>query len=453
MQRERSNIGTIKDLCEEFRKYNKIDAALYEKFDVKRGLRNQDGTGVMAGLTQICNVHGYIMNEGEREAVPGELYYRGYNVKDIIESCRAEGRFGYEEVVYLLMFGVLPTQEQLAMLNEVLAHFMYLPETFFEDMMLKAPSPNIMNKLARSVLALYSYDENADDTSLEAELGKSLQLIAKMPNLMVKAYQVKRRSYDNQTMFLHPEKEGLSAAEEILSLLRADREYTREEALLLDLCLMLHAEHGGGNNSTFACRVLSSSGTDAYSAYAGAIGALKGPRHGGANIKVLEMVNNIKENVNSITDRGEVCDYLGKIIRKEANDRSGLIYGMGHAVYTISDPRAIILKENAVRLAKNTEYEQQFELLHIIEEETPGIFAQLHGNTKPICANVDLYSGLVYQMLKIPQELFTPLFAVSRMAGWSAHRIEELFTGGRIIRPAYKSISRPQKYVPISERG
>ncbi len=453
MQRERSNIGTIKDLCEEFRKYNKIDAALYEKFDVKRGLRNQDGTGVMAGLTQICNVHGYIMNEGEREAVPGELYYRGYNVKDIIESCRAEGRFGYEEVVYLLMFGVLPTQEQLAMLNEVLAHFMYLPETFFEDMMLKAPSPNIMNKLARSVLALYSYDENADDTSLEAELGKSLQLIAKMPNLMVKAYQVKRRSYDNQTMFLHPEKEGLSAAEEILSLLRADREYTREEALLLDLCLMLHAEHGGGNNSTFACRVLSSSGTDAYSAYAGAIGALKGPRHGGANIKVLEMVNNIKENVNSITDRGEVCDYLGKIIRKEANDRSGLIYGMGHAVYTISDPRAIILKENAVRLAENTEYEQQFELLHIIEEETPGIFAQLHGNTKPICANVDLYSGLVYQMLKIPQDLFTPLFAVSRMAGWSAHRIEELFTGGRIIRPAYKSISRPQKYVPISERG
>lgn len=452
MQRERSNIGTIKDLCEEFRKYNKIDAALYEKFDVKRGLRNQDGTGVMAGLTQICNVHGYIMNEGEREAVPGELYYRGYNVKDIIESCRAEGRFGYEEVVYLLMFGVLPTQEQLAMLNEVLAHFMYLPETFFEDMMLKAPSPNIMNKLARSVLALYSYDENADDTSLEAELGKSLQLIAKMPNLMVKAYQVKRRSYDNQTMFLHPEKEGLSAAEEILSLLRADREYTREEALLLDLCLMLHAEHGGGNNSTFACRVLSSSGTDAYSAYAGAIGALKGPRHGGANIKVLEMVNNIKENVNSITDRGEVCDYLGKIIRKEANDRSGLIYGMGHAVYTISDPRAIILKENAVRLAKNTEYEQQFELLHIIEEETPGIFAQLHGNTKPICANVDLYSGLVYQMLKIPQDLFTPLFAVSRMAGWSAHRIEELFTGGRIIRPAYKSMVHSKEYTKIDNR-
>ena len=261
MQKERSNISALKDLCAEFQKYNKIEPALYERYDVKRGLRNQDGTGVMAGLTQICNVHGYILNEGEREAVPGNLYYRGYNVKDIAASCQAEGRFGYEEVLYLLLFGVLPTAEQLVLLNRVLAHFMYLPETFFEDMMLKAPSPNIMNKLARSVLALYSYDENPDDNSLEAEIGKALQLIAKMPNLMVKAYQVKRRSYDNQTLFLHPELEGLSAAEEILSLLRPDREYAKEEALLLDLCMILHAEHGGGNNSTFACRVLSSSGT------------------------------------------------------------------------------------------------------------------------------------------------------------------------------------------------
>ena len=297
MQKERGTIAAIQDLCEEFRKYNRIDPAYYEKFDVKRGLRNSDGTGVLAGLTQICNVHGYVLNEGEREAVPGELYYRGYNIRDIIQSCRTEDRFGYEEVVYLLLFGALPNQAQLEMLNRVLAHFMYLPETFFEDMMLKAPSPNIMNKLARSVLALYSYDENADESTLEAELGKSLQLIAKMPNLMVKAYQVKRRSYDGETMYLHPEREGLSAAEEILSLLRMDRSYTHEEASLLDLCLMLHAEHGGGNNSTFACRVLSSSGTDAYAAYAGAIGALKGPRHGGANIKVLEMLENIKKNL------------------------------------------------------------------------------------------------------------------------------------------------------------
>ncbi len=453
MQKERGTIAAIQDLCEEFRKYNRIDPAYYEKFDVKRGLRNQDGTGVMAGLTQICNVHGYVLNEGEREAVPGELYYRGYNIRDIIQSCRTEDRFGYEEVVYLLLFGALPNQAQLEMFNRVLAHFMYLPETFFEDMMLKAPSPNIMNKLARSVLALYSYDENADESTLEAELGKSLQLIAKMPNLMVKAYQVKRRSYDGETMYLHPEREGLSAAEEILSLLRMDRSYTHEEASLLDLCLMLHAEHGGGNNSTFACRVLSSSGTDAYAAYAGAIGALKGPRHGGANIKVLEMVEDIRAHVNSITDEGQVADHLRRIIRREANDHSGLVYGMGHAVYTLSDPRAVILREHAVRLAEGTEFEPEFTLLNIIERLTPEIFLQERGSSKPMCANVDLYSGLVYRMLKIPQDLFTPLFAVSRMAGWSAHRIEELFTGGRIIRPAYKSVSRPQKYLPLSQRG
>ncbi len=310
-----------------------------------------------------------------------------------------------------------------------------------------------MNKLARSVLALYSYDENADESTLEAELGKSLQLIAKMPNLMVKAYQVKRRSYNGETMYLHPEREGLSAAEEILSLLRMDRSYTHEEASLLDLCLMLHAEHGGGNNSTFACRVLSSSGTDAYAAYAGAIGALKGPRHGGANIKVLEMVEDIRAHVNSITDEGQVADHLRRIIRREANDHSGLVYGMGHAVYTLSDPRAVILREHAVRLAEGTEFEPEFTLLNIIERLTPEIFLQERGSSKPMCANVDLYSGLVYRMLKIPQDLFTPLFAVSRMAGWSAHRIEELFTGGRIIRPAYKSVSRPQKYLPLSQRG
>lgn len=452
MQKEKSHIAAIQDLCEEFRKYNRIDPSLYQKFDVKRGLRNQDGTGVVAGLTQICNVHGYILNEGEREAVPGVLYYRGYNVNDIVQSCQADGRFGYEEVVYLLLFGALPSREQLAMFNRVLAHFMYLPEGFFEDMMLKAPSPNIMNKLARSVLSLYSYDENADDSSLEAELGKSLQLIAKMPNLIVKAYQVLLRSYEGKTMYLHPEQEGLSAAEEILSLLRMDRQYTREEALLLDLCLMLHAEHGGGNNSTFACRVLSSSGTDAYSAYAGAIGSLKGPLHGGANIKVLEMVEDIRAHVNDITDEGQVADHLRRILRKEANDGSGRIYGMGHAVYTLSDPRAVILRENAVRMAEGTEFEREFTLLSIIERLTPELCSE-RGITKPMCANVDLYSGLVYRMLKIPQELFTPLFAMSRMAGWSAHRIEELFTGGRLIRPAYKPVSKPQKYIPLSQRG
>ncbi|MEG0693457.1 MAG: citrate synthase, partial [Oscillospiraceae bacterium] len=411
------------------------------------------GTGVMAGLTQICNVHGYVINDGEREAVPGELYYRSYNIKDIIKSCEEEKRFGFEETIYLLLFGVLPTTEQLANFQTIIGKFMHLPENFFEDMILKAPSSNVMNKMARSVLALYSYDDDAENTTLEVELAKALQLIAKMCNIMVKAYQVKTRCYDSNTMYLHPIIEGLSISEEILSLLRIDRQYTKEEALLLDLCLILHAEHGGGNNSTFACRVLSSSGTDAYSAYSGAIGSLKGPKHGGANIKVLEMVSNIKENVADITNREEVITYLKKIINKQANDFSGLVYGMGHAVYTISDPRAIILKNRAIGLAKGTEFEKDFVLLSIIEEETPKIFASEKSNSKAICANVDLYSGLVYQMLKIPQDLFTPLFATSRIAGWSAHRIEELFTGNRIIRPAYKSISKPQAYVPIAKRG
>lgn len=452
MDKERNELVDIKDLCEQFRKYNHIDPALYEKFDVKRGLRNFDGTGVMAGLTQICNVHGYVVCDGEKIPDEGALFYRGYDVRDLISNAQKEQRFGYEETLYLLLFGVLPTTYQLKRFREVISSFMELPDNFFDDMILKAPSPNIMNKMARAVLALYSYDNSADDTSLEIELAKALQLTAKMSNIMVKAYQVRRRYYENKTMYLHPIKEGLSVAEEILSLLRSDRKYTREEALLLDLCLVLHAEHGGGNNSTFACRVLSSSGTDAYSAYAGAIGSLKGPKHGGANIKVLEMINDIKQHVDDYTDKQQVTDYLVKIINKEANDKSGLVYGMGHAVYTISDPRAIILKENAIKLAKGTEFEDEFELLQIIEEVTPAIFAEQKGNSKAICANVDLYSGLVYKMLKIPQELFTPLFATSRMAGWSAHRIEELFTGNRIIRPAYKPIIKPREYVPISER-
>lgn len=451
MKDERESLRSIKDLCEEYKKNNQIDAEYYENLDVKRGLRNADGTGVLAGLTRISNVHGYVLNEGEREAVPGQLFYRGYSVNDIISSCTDEQRFGYEEVVYLLLFGELPGEKKLNRFREVIAQFMDLPNEFFEDMILKAPSSNIMNKMARSMLALYSYDESGDDTDILAELGRSLQLIAKISNIMVKAYQVKRRHYDGETMYLHPLIPGLSIAEEILSLLRNDREYTKEEALLLDICLMLHAEHGGGNNSTFACRVLSSTGTDAYSAYAGAIGSLKGPMHGGANIKALEMVNNIKENVRDYTDVNSVHNYLSKIVEKQANDGSGLIYGMGHAVYTVSDPRAVILKECAAKLSKNLGFEDDFALLNIIENETPKVFAE-HGKKKDLCANVDLYSGLVYTMLKIPVDLFTPLFATSRMAGWSAHRIEELFTGNRIVRPAYKSIVKPREYIKLDKR-
>lgn len=452
MHRQNSVIRGIQDLCEEFRRYNQIDAKLYEKFDVKRGLRNQDGTGVMAGLTQICNVHGYIINEGEREPVEGALYYRGYDVKELVDHCVQARRFGFEEVVYLLIFGVLPTEEQLAGLKRILSHFCYLPEGFFEDMMLKAPSANIMNKLARSILALYSYDKDPDNLSLESEIGRALQITARLGNIAVKAYQVKRRFFEGKTMFLHPEQPGLSFSEEMLSLLRGDRIYTQEEALLLDLCLMIHAEHGGGNNSTFACRVLTSSHTDAYSAYASAVGALKGPLHGGANLQVMRMLADMKENIKHITNEGEVADYLQKLLNKEGFDRSGKIYGMGHAVYTLSDPRAEILKKHAVGHAKGTEFEEDFKALGLIESLTPELMAK-KGITKPICANFDLYTGTVYKMLDIPEDLYTPLFATARIAGWSAHRIEELFTGNRIIRPAYKSVAKPRPYVPIEERG
>lgn len=442
----------IKTLCDKFHKYNSIDSTLNDKFLVKRGLRNIDGTGVLAGLTKVCNVHGYLISDGERVPDDGALFYRGYNIKDIIESTNSNGRFGFEEVMHLLILGELPTANELELFKKNMALMMELPNNFFEDMILKAPSSNIMNKLSRSVLALYSYDDDADNTCLESEVNKAISLSAKMSSIMIKAYQVRQRFYEKDSMYLHPMKENVGVAEQILSLLRIDREYTKEEALLLDLCLILHAEHGGGNNSTFACRVLSSSGTDAYSAYAGAISSLKGPKHGGANAKVSEMVDDIKANVKDITNRQEVSDYLSKIINKQAGDRTGLVYGMGHAVYTKSDPRAIILKESALKLVTGSEVEDEFTLLRIIEEETPRIFEREKGSDKAIGANVDLYSGLVYKMLKIPEELFTPLFATARMPGWSAHRLEELFTCNRIIRPAYKPVIKPRCYVEIENR-
>ncbi len=448
---DKNELAVITSLCDEYRKNNQICATDFDKFSVKRGLRNADGSGVLAGLSGVSNVHGYVINEGEREAIDGKLYYRGYNIVDIVNSFSNENRFGYEEVLYLLVFGSLPNAQTLEKFKETLTEIQSLPEGFFDDMILKAPSIDVMNKMARSTLALYSYDDSADDISLELEILRALKLISQMGNIMVKAYQVKIRHYDHGTMFLHRPIKGLSIAEGILSLLRPDRLYTPQEAMLLDLCLVLHAEHGGGNNSTFACRVLTSSGTDAYATYASAIGSLKGPKHGGANIKVTNMVNNIVANVSDITSREQVCEYLEKILDKQANDNSGLIYGMGHAVYTKSDPRAIILRDKAIELAKGTEYEKLFNLLVIIEEETPKIFEK-RGKDKAVCANVDLYSGLVYQMLKIPTELFTPIFAVARMAGWTAHRLEELTTTNRIIRPAYKPINKPKQYVDISNR-
>lgn len=442
----------IKTLCDEFVKYNHIDATYYDKLDVKRGLRNADGTGVLAGLTLICNVHGYLLNEGERQPIEGELIYRGININDLVNGSVSEKRFGYEETVYLLLFGALPTQTQLEHFREIMANFRELPEHFIDDTIIKVPARNVMNKLARSVLALYSYDDEAENTSLEQEIRKAIQIISCLPTIMVNSFQIKRRHYDNESMFMHPLNPNESTAESILSTLRPDRKYTPEEARLLDLCLTLHAEHGGGNNSTFACRVLTSSGTDAYAAYAAAIGSLKGPRHGGANIKVMEMLNYIKEGVQNWEDEEEVLDFLRKIMDKEAGDRSGLIYGIGHAVYTKSDPRAVILKKNAMELAHNTAFEPEFKLLERVERLAPIVYAEKKGDGKVLCANVDLYSGLVYKMLGIPEELFTPLFAVARIAGWTAHRMEEIINGKRIIRPAYKAISKSQIYLPLHER-
>ena len=439
-------------LCEQFIANNTIDPKLYDKYVVKRGLRNADGTGVMAGLTNICNVHGYVVNEGEKSPINGQLIYRGYNVDDLVSNVIEENRFGYEEIVYLLLMGNLPNKDELTAFQEIIAENRPLPENFFEDMILKAPSKNIMNKMARSILALYSYDDDPENRSPEYEMAIAISIISKLPNIMVSAYQVKKRSFDGMSLFMHPLIPTHSTAEMILSALRPDRQFTDEEAKMLDLLMMLHAEHGGGNNSTFSCRVLTSSGTDAYSAYSAAIGSLKGPKHGGANLKVSAMHECIKENVSDWSDEGQVADFLKKILRKEAFDKSGLIYGMGHAVYTLSDPRAVILKENARKMAEGTEYEKEFNLLDTIERLTPELFKEVKGSDKFMCANVDMYSGFVYRMLGIPEDLFTPMFAVSRMAGWCAHRFEELVTGKRIIRPAYKAVSKEKKYIPLNER-
>ena len=436
----------MQNLCNELQENSRIDQNLYHKFHIKRGLRRNDGTGVLAGITNICNVHGYVVNEGEVEAIPGELIYRGYDIYDLVHNAE-------KETAYLLLFGKLPTKDQLEAFNHYLSMQRALPSGFVVDMMMKAPSKNIMNKLARSILSLYSYyDADCESTSIEDEMRTAISLIAKMPILMVNAYQVKRRHFDNQTLYMHPLRPEEKTAETILSMLRPDRQYTKEEAQLLDCLLMLHAEHGGGNNSTFTCRVLTSSGTDAYSAYSSAVCALKGPKHGGANIKVSAMLEDFKANVQHWDNEGEVADHIRKVLRKEAGDGSGLIYGMGHAVYTLSDPRAVILKKKAFKLAEGKEIEAEFHLLDTIERLTPVIMKEEKGTEKTFCANVDMYSGLVYRMLEIPQDLYRPLFAVSRMAGWSAHRMEELMTGGRIIRPAYKAIPKKKKYIPINER-
>lgn len=441
----------IQTLSASMRKNEPFDESLYIKYGVKRGLRNQDGTGVVAGITRISNVHGYVINEYERVPCEGELRYRGINVEDIIGGCLNDDRFGFEETVWLLLFGHLPTKEEVETFNAVMEEYRELPQDFIEDMIMKAASPNLMNKMARGVLALYSYDDQADDTSMQNILRQSLSIIAKLPSIMVAGYQAKRRVYDNESYFIHSPYHGVSTAENILSMLRIDRKYTREEALLLDKCLILHAEHGGGNNSTFSVRLLTSSGTDTYSAIAAGIGSLKGPRHGGANISVIKMLDGMKENIRDSRDDEEIIAYLRKLLNKEAGDRSGLIYGMGHAVYTKSDPRAKILKQNAESMAYEKGYGDDFRLLDAVERLTPAVMAEKR-SAQTICANVDLYSGLIYRMLSIPPEMFTPLFAVSRTAGWSAHRMEELATCRKIIRPAYRANLDQLPYLPLADR-
>ncbi len=439
-------------LCRDYKIQTAIDPKLYDKYSVKRGLRNTDGSGVVVGLTNICCVHGYVIDEGEKRPAEGKLIYRGYDICDLVDGKTKDDRYGFEETAYLLLFGNLPDKEHLEDFKKIVTHYRTLPPYFAEDVLMRCPSANIMNKMAQSVLALYTYDKEPENKSMESEMLKAISVIARLPAIMVGAYQVMRRYLHNSSMIMHPINLDESLAESILSTLRDNREYTKEEAKLLDLCLMLHAEHGGGNNSTFTCRCVTSSGTDAYASYASAISSLKGPRHGGANIKVMEMLNCIENNVKNWESDGEVADFLRKILRKEENDHSGLIYGMGHAVYTLSDPRAVILKKAAMKLAEGTEVEAEFKLLDKIETLTPQLFAENKGDIKTMCANVDMYSGLVYKLLGIPVEMYTALFACARMPGWCAHRMEEIQNGKRIMRPAYRTLIKNRDYVALDER-
>ena len=442
----------LQELSESFRLHNQIPPDLYTRYRIKRGLRNSDGTGVLVGATHLGNVHGYILNEGEREPIEGRLTYRGYNIYDLIHGLEREDRFGFEEIGYLLMCGELPTRRQLEEFQHVIGLERALPDNFTEDMIMRAPSRDIMNKLASATLALYSYDSNPDATTVENIMRQGISLTAKFPVIISHAYQAKRRYFDGASMFLHVPDPERSTAENILHLIRPDGKFTDDEAKLLDRCLILHAEHGGGNNSTFTVRVTTSSGTDTYSAIAAAVSSLKGPRHGGANLRVVKQFEEIKENVKNWKDEGEVRDYLCRILDGAAGDGSGLIYGMGHAVYTLSDPREVILKQRARHLAYEKGFEEEYNMLCSIERLAPGIFAEEKGSSKPVCANVDLFSGLIYNMLGISEDLYTPLFAIARVPGWCAHRVEEVIFANRIIRPAYKYLGVRQKYKPIEER-
>lgn len=429
-----------------------IDTELYTKYNVKRGLRNENGTGVLVGLTQIGDVVGYEIKNGKKVAIPGRLIYRGYNVADLVKDAEKSKQFGFEQCVYLLLIGELPTQSQLDEFNTFLGRHRALPEFFSEDMIMKAPSSDIMNKLARSVLALYSYDPNPEGRDTANILRQCIELVARFPSLAAYGYQAKRHYHDDRSMYIHNPDPSLSTAENFLRLIRHDKSYSKLEADLLDLSLILHAEHGGGNNSSLTVHVVSSADTDTYSAISAAVGSLKGRLHGGANIRTMEMMDNIKSHVKDWSNEAEVRDYIYKIAKKKAFDHTGLIYGMGHAVYTVSDPREVLLRDKAKKLAKVKGCMEEYELYRYIEKIAPEILMEFHGDHAMICANVDFYSGFVYTMLNIPRELYTPIFAVARIAGWAAHRLEEVVAGGKLYRPAYQNVCDERPFIPIEKR-
>lgn len=444
-----TKISQLVNLCE---KNYDIDPALYQKYDVKRGLRDINGQGVRAGLTNISNVSATAIVDGESVPARGKLYYRGIDVEQIVKGFSEENRFGFEETVYLLLFGELPTKDALRQFQQLLVEARPLPTTFTRDVIMKSPSDDMMNTLARSVLTLYSYDPNPNDLSVANVLKQCIRLIAQFPSLAVYGYQAFEYYKNDESLFLHHPNPELSTAENILYMLRPDSKYSDLEAKILDLALVLHAEHGGGNNSSFTVHVVSSSGTDTYSAIAAALGSLKGPKHGGANIKVVHMFDDMMQTLPDWTDEEAVKNYLRALLHKEAFDHAGLIYGMGHAVYSISDPRATVFKGFVEKLSEEKGYQKEFALYSLVERLAPSVIAEERRIYKGVCANVDFYSGFVYRMLGLPYELFTPIFAISRIAGWSAHRLEELINANKIIRPAYKAVKDEIPYQKLEDR-
>lgn len=442
----------ICELAEKCRRTDKIDPEMYIKHDVKRGLRDINGNGVVAGLTEISEIRSFCMENGEKVPCEGKLFYRGIDIEDIVKGFASSRRFGFEESTYLLLFGELPNKAELEQFCDLLARYRTLPTSFVRDIILKAPSADMMNTLARSVLTLYAYDDRADDITVSNVLRQCLQLIALFPMLSVYGYQAYSHYHDGRSLYIHAPDPKLSTAENLLKILRPDSKYTELEAKLLDIALVLHAEHGGGNNSSFTTHVVTSSGTDTYSVVAAALGSLKGPRHGGANLKVVEMIEDIKKHVDDWEDDEKIAAYLTDILNKKAFDKKGLIYGMGHAVYSLSDPRAKVFGSFVEKLCSEKGLEREYRLYSAIERIAPAVIAKERRIYKGVSANVDFYSGFVYSMLNLPKELYTPIFAIARISGWSAHRLEELVNDGKIIRPAYINITENRLYTPIEER-